>query len=136
MGMDSETLRLQRSCSRQVVGQPDKCLTVAISLVSSMHADVKASGWHVDCRRYSFFAKPGALFNEVKTSASATGAVVFAPGTNTTPNTADPIGSWVSALVMISPRPVGRGASRMGARQQTGRRQHRQGPILSWRPGR
>ena len=60
---------------------------------SSMHADVKASGWHVDAavgiwpvqNNFSLFAKPGALFSEVKTSASATGAAVFAPGANTTP---------------------------------------------------
>src|SRR5207302_11459108 len=97
---------------------------------------VKPRGGPINTRRNSFFAKPSARFNAVNTTATATTAVVFAPGTNTTTNTADPIGSWVSALVMISPRPVGRAASRMGARQQTGRRQHRQGPILSWRPGR
>jgi len=56
----------------------------------TVHAGIKASGWHVDAvgicpiqNNFSLFARLGALFNAVKTSVSATGAVVFAPGTNT-----------------------------------------------------
>ena len=58
----------------------------------TVHAGIKASGWHVDAvgicpiqNNFSLFARLGALFNAVKTSVSSTGAVVFAPGTNTSP---------------------------------------------------
>jgi OOP family OmpA-OmpF porin len=59
----------------------------------TVHADVKASGWHVDAvgiwpiqNNFSLFAKLGVIFNEVKTSLGTTGAVVFEPGTNTSPH--------------------------------------------------
>jgi len=58
----------------------------------TVHADLKASGWHVDAvgiwpiqNNFSLFAKLGVIFNEVKTSLGTTGAVAFVPGTNTSP---------------------------------------------------
>jgi OmpA-OmpF porin, OOP family len=66
--------------------------TMTAPAAGTVHADVKASGWHVDAvgiwpiqNNFSLFAKLGVIFNEVKTSAGTTGAVVFAPGTNTSP---------------------------------------------------
>jgi len=66
--------------------------TMTAPAAGTVHADVKASGWHVDAvgiwplqNNFSLFAKLGVIFNEVKTSAGTTGAVAFAPGTNTSP---------------------------------------------------
>jgi OOP family OmpA-OmpF porin len=66
--------------------------TMTAPAAGTVHADVKASGWHVDAvgiwplqNNFSLFGKLGVIVNEVKTSAGTTGAVAFAPGTNTSP---------------------------------------------------
>jgi OmpA-OmpF porin, OOP family len=73
-------------------GKTSATRTMTAPAVGTSHAEIKASGWNADAvgiwpiqNNFSLFGKLGVIFNEVKTTLGTSGAVAFAPGTNTSP---------------------------------------------------